>query len=45
MIDCEDNKGQVFYIQKVSLKFGFRLMVAWGLKDAKELVDDFAYVF
>ena len=45
MIDTEDKQQQVLYVQKLALKFGYKLMVAWGNKDAKELIDDFVYVY
>lgn len=45
MIDIVDTKDQVLHIQKLCLKFGYRMMVAWGIKDAKELIDDFMHVY
>ena len=32
-------------IQKLALKFDYKLMIAWGNKDAKDLVDDFMAVY
>ena len=45
MIDADDKTGQIVEIQKLALRFDYRLMIAWGVKDAKDLLDDFMAVY